>query len=181
MGANPLFTLGATYTAGAGAGEGAGLAAAAANPYVDAAALAAAAAAYGFSPSVRNMVNPWIKKGYESITNPFQHLGDGSSKDKFGNILRGTATGGSPGFLNGLDGTLDPTNSQNGFMKNLLGQAKDSTQQQQQNKNPFNSQSNSYGEPIPPHQSPIANLPSWAPNPDVSFYQSPMMPQRSFY
>jgi|GEM_PF-4041254 len=167
MGSSPLFTLGATYSAGAGAGEGAGLAAAAANPYVDAAALAAAAAAYGFSPSVRNTVNPWIKKGYESITNPFQHFGDGSDKDKFGRILQGTATGGSPGFLNGLNGMLDSTKSKKPGFNSGLGQTSDSSAQIDQ--------------PIPPHSSPIINLPQWQNNPDIPYFPSPALPQRSFY
>lgn len=79
---DPL-TAGITFTAGsAGAGAGAGGAAAAmSNPITAAIALAALATAYGTSPSVRKGTNKAVKSGWEYVSNPFQHFGDGSEKD----------------------------------------------------------------------------------------------------
>jgi len=77
---------GATFTAGGGGAAGA---AAFSNPITAALAAAALATAYGTSPTVRKKANSLAHKGWESISNPFQHFGDGSDKDRFGNLLNG--------------------------------------------------------------------------------------------
>lgn len=71
------------------------------------------------------------------------------------------------GFMNGLNGTLD-TSMQNkrGFNTNLGNGTNEGI---------------GIGQPIPPHSSPIINLPQWQNNPDIAYYPSPTFPQRSFY
>jgi len=122
---DPL-TAGITYSAMSG-GAGGG-AAAMANPIAAAIAAIAAGTAYGVSPSVRRKVNPWVKKGYEGITNPFQHFGDGTEKDKFGSF----------GSMMGMDGTLDPNSPRGKFLSPLLNNMPQRTTQQGQQQKPQN-------------------------------------------
>lgn len=87
---DPL-TAGITYSAAAGgAGAGGGAAAGAmANPIAAAIIAAALGTAYGTSPTVRKKTNKFVKSGWEGLSNPFQHYGDGSEKDTLSPKLMG--------------------------------------------------------------------------------------------
>lgn len=81
-------------------------------------------------------------------------------------LIGGISTLGN-GFMNGLNGTLDTTKSRKPGFNSGLGQTSDSSPQIDQ--------------PIPPHSSPIINLPQWQNNPDIAYYPSLDLPKRSFY
>lgn len=197
---DPL-TAGITMSAMGGGAGGAGGAALMSNPITAAIALAALGTAYGTSPSVRKYTNKMAKGGYEAITNPFQHLGDGSSKDSlFGGPLRG---GNLPGFSGsllgnaGLDqggllggitkagqpsgiapGEWDFLNGgigQNGFLSNLLNKAKGPDQkQQQQQQQPQNFGGNS--QPLPAIPGGEVSLGNYLQNPSVQMANTGFYP-----
>lgn len=137
----PLFTTGATYTAGApiAAGASAGGAAAgglaALGPIAAALAAIGGGVAYGTNKKFRKGSNKLIKKGWESITNPFQHFGDGGVHDTLP-ISQ---------FLK--NGDLDLTRYQGGMLNPLAGktgllkrQQPPQQQQQQRQQNQQNQQ-----------------------------------------
>lgn len=85
------LTASLSYMGGSGGAGAAG--AAMSNPITAALVAAAVATAYGTSPKFRKGTNKVVKKGWEGVTNPFQHFGDGSEKDRFGNMLNGSVLG----------------------------------------------------------------------------------------
>lgn len=92
---DPL-TASAVFTAGGAGGAGAAFA----NPITAAIAAAALGTAYGVSPKFRKKSNELMHKGWEGISNPFQHFGDGSAKDTLGqrSMLAGMmGSSGQPG------------------------------------------------------------------------------------
>jgi len=128
---DPL-SAGITFSAGsAGAG---GSAALLANPYTAAIAAIAAATAYGTSPTVRKKTNQFAKMGWEHFTNPFQHFGDGSEKDKFGRMLGGNGLGQGVWDGSGMNGMMDNSQPSGGMqgIKPLLDIAKNGTGQKAQ-------------------------------------------------
>lgn len=166
---DPL-TAGITYTAasgGAGAAGGGAAAAALSNPFTAALLAIAAGTAYGVSPKFRNKTNKFIKGGYESFTNPFQHFGDGSDKDKFGKVLNGEMD------LTGLVGSMNPMSG-----ANLLDKVRGSNPSQQQNQQKQNQQNGNSGNPGggifgaigsgTPLPSPIAGLNPVLPRPEIT-------------
>jgi hypothetical protein len=170
MGVQAPLMAGATFFAPE-AGAGAGMAALA-NPITAALAAAALGTAYGVSPSVRKMTNKAVKAGWEGLTNPIQHFGDGTEGDKIGALFGRVNTNFNPeNMLNGQSSFMDlrglpgAGGMDTGFLKNLLGKSQNPDQRQQQATQALGGGGNT--QPIPAMPSPIAMPAAFTPNPSA--------------
>lgn len=181
---DPL-TAGITYSAmGGGADAGAaGGAALFSNPITAAIAAAALGTAYGVSPSVRKYTNRAVKAGWEGLTNPIQHFGDGSDKDTIGAMYNRIDTNFNPANFNGKSGLMDLSmfSGKNGQMdlgnvmdqpKSLLNISKTMSEgQQNQRRGNNQQQQNGYGADMP---NPFASMP---PIQQPTYYPFPAQPK----
>lgn len=133
-----MLPLQAGISAIGGSGAaGAGGAAAAANPIAAAILLTAAATAYGTSPTFREKANQFGHNQWENLSNPFQHFGDGSDKDRFGQLMNGQLD-----MNKGLTPFNGPANpDENSGLNNMIAKALGGMGQQDQQKKTQSQQS----------------------------------------